>query len=195
MKHGARAFRVDKSQGQTRRLGVVRRVRNPRRRFTRPWIEGLEPRLMLTGDLLLADPATDSILRFDGASGAPLGAFVPTGSGGLVDPHNPTFGPDGNLYTFSHATGAPKILRYSGSSGAFLGTFVDTGAGGFGGGSTMAFGPDGDLYVATATAQGVLRYDGATGAFLGNCGQRQRHPACLWCRIRPRRQPLRARRR
>ena len=138
-----------------------------RRRFMRPWIEGLEPRLMLAGDLLIAHLETDSILRFDGTSGAPLGAFVPSGAGGLVDPHEPTFGPDGNLYVISQANGAQKILRFSGSTGAFLNTFVDTGAGGFAGASTMTFGPDGDLYVATATSRGVLRYDGSTGAFEG----------------------------
>ena len=117
-------------------------------------------------DMLLADLATDSILRFDGETGAPLGAFVSSGSGGLVNPHNPTFGPDGNLYVFSTQAGAQKILEYNGNTGAFVGTFINTGVGGFAGGFGMAFGPNGDLYVATGGAN-VLRYNGATGAFVG----------------------------
>ena len=44
-------------------------------------MEALEERMMLANDLLIADPATDSIQRFDGDTGAALGAFVPSGSG------------------------------------------------------------------------------------------------------------------
>ena len=46
--------------------------------------------------------------------GAPQGAFVSAGSGGLVDPHDPTFGPDGNLYVFSTQAGDEKILKFEG---------------------------------------------------------------------------------
>ena len=132
--------------------------------------EPLEDRLMLARDLLIADPITDSILRFDGETGQPVGALVSSGAGGLDNPHAPTFGPDGNLYVFSQTAGAGKILRFDGSSGAFMNEFVVTGSGGFRGGSAMAFGPDGNLYVATATSQGVLRFDGASGAFDGAVG-------------------------
>ena len=125
---------------------------------------------MLARDLLLADPLTDSILRFDGTSGAPLGAFVSSGSGGLVAPLDPTFGPDGNLYVISNDPGAAKILRFDGTSGAFLEAFVDTGDGGFAGASAIEFGPNGDLYVATNTSAGVLRYDGGTGALVSAIG-------------------------
>jgi DNA-binding beta-propeller fold protein YncE len=121
----------------------------------------------MASDLLLADPTTDSILRFNGDTGASLGAFVNSGAGGLIDPHNPTFGPDGNLYVFSTQTGAQKILKFNGVTGASLGTFVNTGVGGFAGGFGMAFSPtNGDLYVATGGAN-VLRFDGTSGAFEG----------------------------
>ncbi|MCA9156933.1 MAG: hypothetical protein KDA72_01320 [Planctomycetales bacterium] len=130
----------------------------------RPGMEGLEPRLMLARDLLVADLATDSILRFDGDTGAPLGAFVTSGSGGLVDPLDPEFGPDGNLYVISTAPGQAKVLRYNGSSGAPLGTFVDLGAGGA---SAIEFGPDGNLYLATVSDAGVLRFNGTTGQPMG----------------------------
>lgn len=132
-----------------------------------PGMEGLEPRLMLARDLLIADVVSDSILRFDGATGAPLGAFVTSGSGGLVEPFDPEFGPDGNLYVISNNPGEEQILRFDGTSGAFRDVFVDTGAGGFTGASAIEFGPNGDLYVATNSETGVLRYDGATGVFIG----------------------------
>jgi len=148
------------------RRARLQRQRAYNRRFWRPGLEGLEPRLMLARDLLIADHVTDSILRFDGETGAPLGAFVPSGSGGLVDPHDPTFGPSGDLFVVSNAPGAPKILRFDGDTGASLGTFVNTGSGGFAGATALAFGPNGDLYAATGGSS-VLRYDGDTGTFLG----------------------------
>src|SRR5947208_2802581 len=65
----------------------------------------------------------DSILKFNAQSGAPLGAFVPAGSGGLDGPTGLTFGPDGNLYVSSSVQKSP-ILRYDGRTGQFLGPFV-----------------------------------------------------------------------
>ena len=44
---------------------------------------------------------TDAILKFDGGSGAFIGPFVTTGTGGLTDPVGLVFGPDGNLYVAS----------------------------------------------------------------------------------------------
>ncbi len=139
--------------------------RNYRKLFLhRPGMEGLEPRLMLASDLLVADAVSDSILRFTGGTGAPLGAFVTSGSGGLVDPLDPEFGPDGNLYVISNNPGQVKVLRYNGSTGAPLDTFVDLGAGSA---SAIEFGPDGNLYLATLSETGVLRFNGATGQPMG----------------------------
>lgn len=141
------------------------RQRNYRNRFLhRPGMEGLEPRLLLASDLLVADVVSDSVLRFDGTTGAPLGPFVTSGSGGLVDPLDPEFGPDGNLYVISNDPGHVKVLRYNGSSGASLGTFVDLDASSA---SAIEFGPDGNLYVATISETGVLRFNGATGEPMG----------------------------
>ncbi|MEZ6151048.1 MAG: hypothetical protein R3C09_13080 [Pirellulaceae bacterium] len=55
-----------------KRLQSKSRRRNYRRSFLHhPGMEGLEPRLMLARDLLIADVVSDSILRFDGDTGAP----------------------------------------------------------------------------------------------------------------------------
>lgn len=131
------------------------------------------PASAATRDYLLPDLTTNSIFRYDGKTGSFKDVFVTSGSGGLVSPHDPTFGPDGNLYVFSNSnnfSGTPQILRYDGTSGDFIDVFVDTGSNGFTNGIQMAFGPDGNLYVSnsnTGSEAGVLKFDGTTGASLG----------------------------
>src|SRR5262249_41570551 len=84
--------------------------------------------------------ANDDVLRFNGTTGALLGTFVPTRSGGLTFPLGGTFGPDRNLYVSN--PDADDVLRYNGITGAFITTFasnVEDAAG-------LAFGPDSNLY-------------------------------------------------
>lgn len=104
--------------------------------------------------------ANSKIIRYNGATGAYMGDFVPAGSGGLQGAEGLAFGPDGNLYVTSRMTN--QVLRYHGSTGAFLGVFA---TGGQNGPVDLTFGPDGNLYVLTTESQ-VLRYDGSTGAFI-----------------------------
>jgi DNA-binding beta-propeller fold protein YncE len=75
------------------------------------------------GSLYVSSPGNDGILRYNAASGAPLGTFVATGDGGLVRPAGLAFSPlDGDLYVVSSGNGA--VLRYDGSTGAFKSTPV-----------------------------------------------------------------------
>jgi len=81
------------------------------------------------GDLYITSQGTNSVLRFNGATGAPRPAsgqtgatFVPTGSGGLSSPSAVVFGQDGNLYVTS--AGSNTILKYAGPTGAFVSAFV-----------------------------------------------------------------------
>jgi hypothetical protein len=144
-------------------------------------------------DLYVTSFASHSVRRYDGTTGAPLGEFVPSGSGGLQLAVGLTFGPDGNLYVASIGSfggGVDTIMRFNGRTGAPMpssgndgAVFVAAGSGGlfspFGG---HIFGPDGngdgrqDLYVpsfefdgnnkAKAKTASIKRYDGVTGAFI-----------------------------
>lgn len=127
-------------------------------------------------DLYVTSASTDNVLRYDGLTGAFLGAFVASGSGGLNDPTALVFGPDGNLYVASgaHTEFNNRILRYNGSSGAFMNEFVSAGSGGLTLAPTggLRFGPDtngdgsSDLYVSNGEVDSVLVYSGSSGAFL-----------------------------
>ena len=64
------------------------------------------------GNLYVGSLNTDQVLRFDGTSGAFLGAFVSAGSGGLDGPavQGLHFRPDGKLYVLSRDNA--QVLRY-----------------------------------------------------------------------------------
>lgn len=103
-------------------------------------------------ELYVASYRTDSILRYDGATGEFIDEFVPAGRGGLDGPRMIRFGPDANgdgiqeLYV-----AAGDVLRYDGKTGAFVDVVVARGEGGLDGAVGLTFGPDGSLYV---TGQG-----------------------------------------
>jgi hypothetical protein len=65
-------------------------------------------------------------LKYNGTTGAFLGAFVGPGSD-LSLPRGLTFGPDGNLYVANFGGG--NVDRFNGSTGAFIGTFIAAGSG------------------------------------------------------------------
>lgn len=116
--------------------------------------------------LLVAGGGSEQIHRYDGSTGAPLGVFVPAGSGGLVEPRGLVFGPDGNLYV----AGRKAVFRYNGNTGAFIDAFVPE-TGGLEDAHGLVFGPDGDLYVTNTSisageGDAVRRYNGNTGAFV-----------------------------
>jgi hypothetical protein len=127
------------------------------------------------GSLYVNSFNTNSVMRYDGTTGAPLPApgqtgafFVPNGSGGLQGSAGLILGPDGNLYVSSRQN--DSVRRYSGTTGDFIDVFVHAGSGGLQQPSALVFGPDSNLYVHTLTGN-VMRYDGTTGAPLPTPGQ------------------------
>ncbi|QYK53295.1 MAG: PEP-CTERM sorting domain-containing protein [Fimbriimonadaceae bacterium] len=143
---------------------------------------GIKPALVILGllsvnlafsasrDLYVSSSGTNSVKRFDGVTGAYLGDFVASGSGGLVDPQGIAFGPDGNLYVASVAVqgSVSSIKKYSGLNGAYMGEFNT--------GYSFKYAADiswhnGILYAAefsgfVSPTNGIHRFD-ATGNHLG----------------------------
>ena len=60
----------------------------------------------------------ESVLRFNGSTGAFMNVFVASNSGGLEEPRGLAFGFDGNLYVVGGDSNG--IYRYDGNTGAFL---------------------------------------------------------------------------
>src|SRR5215469_16210807 len=113
-------------------------------------------------------PGNEDVLRYNGTTGAFVGTFVPTGSGGLSFPLGGSFGPDSNLYVSN--SDADNVLRYNGTMGAFLNVFASS----VGDAAGLAFGPDGNLYVADASSPGaVTKLNGTTGALINTFGSGQ----------------------
>jgi hypothetical protein len=118
-----------------------------------------------SGNLLVASSGTNSVLAYQGTTGAPLGAFVAPGAGGLVAPFGLARGPQGNVFVTS---GLNEVLEYNGTTGAFVRRFVRAEAnGGLSQPRGIAFKPDGNLLVASFGSNQVLQYNGTTGAPLG----------------------------
>ncbi len=124
-----------------------------------------------TRDLLVSNPVTKSILRFDRTTGAAKGAFIVEGGSGLNTPQQMAVGPDGNLYVadLSADFSAGTIKRYSLTDGAFLGNF--TAVGDIANPIALKFFDDGvqgtKLFVLSGSSsqRQIRRYSAANGAF------------------------------
>ena len=127
------------------------------------------PPSLAATDLFVGSYFNNSVLEYDGTTGAFVRAFVPTGSGGLNGPYGLVFGSNGNLLV-SSGISTGSVLEYNGTTGAFVRAFVSPGSGGLIGPFGVAFGPNGNLFVSNAnttfTESNVLEYNGTTGAFV-----------------------------
>ncbi|MBT8486621.1 MAG: hypothetical protein HKO59_11995 [Phycisphaerales bacterium] len=119
-----------------------------------------------TPELYVSSFDGDSILTFDGSSGAFVDVFVTPGLGGLNGPDaGMSFGPDGHLYVPSFWNS--RVLRYDGGDGSFLGVFISTGLGGLQRPRTIVFEPgDTTMLVTSESANRIGRYDASSGALV-----------------------------
>ena len=125
---------------------------------------GIKPASAMPGDLFVSSRDNSSVMEYNGTTGAFITTFVPSGSGGLNDPEDLVFGPNGNLFVIDHVNNS--VMEYNGTTGAFLTTFVPSGSGGLNGPHGLVFGPNGNLFVSSQGNNSVMEYNGTTGAFL-----------------------------
>ncbi len=122
------------------------------------------------GLIYVANQQNNEVLRFDGATGAFVDAFIYRGSGGLIGPQAMAISPlDHNLYVASTGPGGMgQVLKYNLITGAYLGIFVQAGSGGLTVPEGLAFDASGNLYVSSGSQ--VLRFKAAAGTPLPSAG-------------------------
>lgn len=119
-------------------------------------------------ELFVSSRNTSSVKKYNGATGAYLGDFVPDSSGGLSATQEVVFGPDGNLYVSGRENTAVK--KYNGVTGEYIGDFTSGLV--LAGPTKISFGPDGNLYVSQWGVPGavvpkkIVRFNATTGVFL-----------------------------
>lgn len=112
------------------------------------------------GHLYVANAAANSVMRYNGQTGAFIDTFA-TG-GGLSSAQGLAFGPDGNLYVSGYLTDA--VLRYDGTTGVFMDVFASSAS--LDGPLGMEFSAGGLLYVTSYNNGQVLSFDATTGVFV-----------------------------
>jgi len=120
------------------------------------------------GDIFGCFRTGDRILRFDGETGCFKETFVPDNSGGLVNPIDLAFGPDGNLFVLSSNLG---IYRYDGTTGAFIDLFIPVDSGItyelYAPSSLVMDLPNDRLLVSDMNNGSVLEFTASTGSYDG----------------------------
>jgi hypothetical protein len=99
-----------------------------------------------SNDWYVASGATNSVLQYDGNTGAFVGTVVPAGSSGLQNPWGLILGPDGKLYVAGR--NSDNILTYDPAT-QVVAEFIPAGNG-LWAPVGMTFGADGQLYVANS---------------------------------------------
>ncbi len=114
-----------------------------------------------SGQLLVSSRNTNSVLAYNGTTGASEGVMISAGLGGLLRPFGLTYGPNGNLFVTSDSN---EVVEYDGSTGAFVRLFVTaSNNGGLSQPRGLAFKPDGNLLVASFGTDEVLEFVGTSG--------------------------------
>lgn len=108
------------------------------------------------GDMYLGGYNSDSVFRFDGASGAPKGEVVRRADGADGPDNGLVFGPDGKLYITGFDS--HNVIRWDPATGSAE-TFIASGSGGLRRTRGILFEPDGSGVLVSSEGSGeILRY-------------------------------------
>ena len=110
------------------------------------------------GHLYVVDGLGNQVLRYDGTSGASMGAFVPAGRG-LGNPSGLAFGPEGDLYVANGSDS--RVRQYNGTTGMAVRTYS-----GLHDPQSVTFRSDGIMFVANRGQNDVRRFDAALNRFV-----------------------------
>jgi outer membrane protein assembly factor BamB len=114
------------------------------------------------GNLYVCSRNAGQIVRFNGSTGALIGALINGGSN-LSSPEDLAFDSSGRLYVADTGLALMgKVVRFSISSGQFTDVFIDDS--GLSTARSLAFGPGGKLFVGDSGNATIRRYT-TTGAF------------------------------
>ncbi len=111
-------------------------------------------------ELYVTGWTSHNIVRYDGATGQPLGTFVTPGSGGLSYPFAMA---QRGTELFVTSAGTNRILKYNVNTGAYLG--VAASGNGLDYPRGITFGSDNLMYVSSGNNDRIMRF-AATGAFV-----------------------------
>jgi outer membrane protein assembly factor BamB len=115
--------------------------------------------LAVADSLYVVDNGTDSVLKFDGLTGALIGTFGSADGGGR--PYGLTCAPNGNLLVTREEN--DEVVEFDNATGALVRVFAGTGLNNPTG---LALGPNGNLFVANRDGYDIVEFDGTTGAFV-----------------------------
>ena len=122
-------------------------------------VGGAGPTLSSADSLYVAANDADSVVKFDGATGALIGTFGSAGGGGR--PYGLTCAPNGNLLMTREET--DQVVEFDNATGALVGVFATTALNTPTG---LTVGPNGNLFVANRDSGNVVEFNGTTGAFV-----------------------------
>src|SRR5687768_1369652 len=110
------------------------------------------------GHLYVVDAVGNSVVRYDGTSGASLGAFIPSGRG-LSNPSGIAFGPNGDIFVTNG--GDNRVRQYNGTTGAAVRSYT-----GLSDPQSVTFRTDGVMFVAARAWNDIRRWDPTLARFV-----------------------------
>jgi sugar lactone lactonase YvrE len=111
-------------------------------------------------ELYVTGSESFNVLRYDGATGQPLGSFTTSGAGAVNNPYGLAVDPGGVVYVAS--SGTNQVQKYNVVTGAYLGAIANAA---MVRPTDVKFGPDGLMYVLSAGNNRILRF-AASGTYI-----------------------------